>query len=120
MSAPWAKIIVMKVQIALILQAALSVLVMQAILEMVFIVKVCTNSTCMINDLYFQIIDIDECQNDSSNCSQFANCTNTIGSFTCECDIGYTGDAYESSCVGMIINYDSSMCNLDYVIVSRY
>ena len=34
-----------------------------------------------------------------NNCSLFADCNDTIGSYECTCLAGYTGDGY--SCVGM-------------------
>jgi len=36
--------------------------------------------------------DINECERDEDNCHQNANCTNTEGSYTCSCNLGYTGD----------------------------
>jgi len=36
--------------------------------------------------------DIDECAMGNGGCSPLANCTNTPGSFECECRLGYTGD----------------------------
>jgi len=36
--------------------------------------------------------DIDECENEEDNCHGNAQCTNTEGSFTCSCNLGYTGD----------------------------
>ena len=44
------------------------------------------------------IIDIDECQNDTDNCHDNANCNNTFGSFTCACQDGYRGDGV--TCTG--------------------
>ena len=38
----------------------------------------------------FPLSDIDECNTD--DCSQLATCSNTDGSFVCECIGGYTGD----------------------------
>jgi len=37
-------------------------------------------------------VDIDECENEADNCHVNANCTNTIGSFTCQCKEGYMGN----------------------------
>jgi hypothetical protein len=36
--------------------------------------------------------DINECANGANNCSPYAACTNTPGSFTCTCGPGLTGD----------------------------
>ena len=44
--------------------------------------------------------DLDECLNDTDICDEHANCANTDGSYTCECDKGYSGDGY--SCTGNI------------------
>ena len=37
-------------------------------------------------------IDIDECALPDPVCGQNATCTNQVGSYKCECDLGYTGD----------------------------
>ena len=42
--------------------------------------------------------DIDECMTDYS-CHSNASCTNTLGSFTCTCNTGYSGDGM--MCFGM-------------------
>ena len=43
--------------------------------------------------------DINECATDVDNCAPNATCTNTpVGSFTCTCDQGYSGDG--TSCEG--------------------
>ena len=39
-------------------------------------------------------VDIDECANNSNNCDENATCTNTIGSYTCECKNGWTGNGH--------------------------
>ena len=41
--------------------------------------------------------DEDECQNGTHNCDVNAKCSNTIGSFTCTCLPGYSGDGVQCS-----------------------
>ncbi|WP_441292513.1 FG-GAP-like repeat-containing protein [Sorangium sp. KYC3313] len=36
--------------------------------------------------------DVDECAAATANCDVNATCTNTAGSFTCACNVGYSGD----------------------------
>ena len=51
---------------------------------------------------YFVILpDINECTNKTDNCHKNADCTNTVGSFTCACKTGYSGDG--KTCTGMWI-----------------
>ena len=38
------------------------------------------------------ITDKDECSDSTHNCDTQATCTNTVGSFICACNDGYTGD----------------------------
>ena len=61
-----------------------------------YMCKVKTVSSITI--FYANIIDIDECVADSP-CSTNAECTNTEGSFMCECNTGFDGDGY--NCTGM-------------------
>jgi len=44
-------------------------------------------------------IDIDECSG-SNNCHAQATCTNTIGSYTCACKAGYSGNGL--NCAGIL------------------
>ena len=37
-------------------------------------------------------VDDDECVSGTDNCDSNANCTNTEGSFTCQCSSGFNGD----------------------------
>ena len=43
--------------------------------------------------------DINECLDGSNTCSLNASCTDTVGSFDCACEEGFTGDGF--TCVGM-------------------
>ena len=47
----------------------------------------------------FFFSDIDECFDGAHNCSVI--CTNTEGSFICDCNIGYLLDTDEITCHGM-------------------
>ena len=42
-------------------------------------------------------LDVDECMQNSNDCDANANCTNTEGSYTCECLRGYTGNGRNCS-----------------------
>jgi len=46
--------------------------------------------------LYF--VDVDECL--TSPCDDNGECTNNVGNFTCECNIGYSGNGF--TCEGKI------------------
>ena len=38
--------------------------------------------------------DIDECTTYTHECARHALCKNTPGAYTCQCNLGYTGDGY--------------------------
>ena len=42
--------------------------------------------------------DDDECALGTDNCHADATCSNTVDSFTCACNVGYSGDG--TSCTG--------------------
>ena len=48
------------------------------------------------------ILDVDECTKNTHGCSEKANCTNTPGSYNCECQVGYKGDAHNCSGIDVI------------------
>ena len=57
-------------------------------------------------------VDINECEsNDSNNCDENAQCTNTEGSYTCSCNPGYTGDG---------VNCTSKLATTLLAILCRY
>ncbi|XP_013389243.1 uncharacterized protein LOC106157972 [Lingula anatina] len=39
--------------------------------------------------------DVNECRNQTTPCSKHADCTNTFGSYTCTCKLGYFGDGFQ-------------------------
>ena len=47
-----------------------------------------------------QCSDIDECGTAKHNCDSNAECTNSDGSFSCECKSGFTGDGVQ--CLGEV------------------
>ena len=50
------------------------------------------------------LTDIDECATPETNeCDTNAECSNTEGSYTCSCRVGFTGDG--KSCAGDLINF---------------
>ena len=46
---------------------------------------------------FLLLIDIEECFTNEDNCNFHATCNNTIGSFFCTCNRGYTGDGVNCS-----------------------
>ena len=48
--------------------------------------------------VFFEYLDLDECDSDFYDCDINAVCQNTAGSYTCTCKAGYTGDG--RTCVG--------------------
>ena len=47
----------------------------------------------------FAYADVDECSSGMFPCDTNSNCTNTIGSFLCNCQSGYTGSGL--TCEGL-------------------
>ena len=50
--------------------------------------------------ILFISTDIDECVTGSANCMADSSCSNTAGSFTCDCDSGYDENEDGDACVG--------------------
>ena len=46
----------------------------------------------------YSALDVNECLTNNGGCAQI--CTNTVGSFTCSCNTGYSLGADARSCVG--------------------
>lgn len=47
---------------------------------------------------------MNECTDGTHTCDQNADCENTDGSFTCNCQSGYTGDGI--TCTGMLVTFE--------------
>ena len=52
---------------------------------------------------FLYLLDINECTSGTQNCDANAACTNTVGSFSCACNVGYVGSG--TKCVGKICLY---------------
>ena len=62
-------------------------------------------------------VDIDECSENSDNCSQ--NCSNTIGSYLCSCNDGFTLGSDQHTCNGInMCMYHSRMLILSLPCLS--
>ena len=58
---------------------------------------------------YDYLLGVDECADPAlNNCHADATCTNTVGSYTCSCDVGYTGNGV--TCSGSTLLYYTSLC----------
>eukprot|EP00057_Strongylocentrotus_purpuratus_P027921 XP_011682395.1 PREDICTED: uncharacterized protein LOC583016 isoform X2 [Strongylocentrotus purpuratus] len=44
--------------------------------------------------LQVTVLDYDECEEGVDNCHENSGCSNTPGGYTCQCDIGYSGDGF--------------------------
>lgn len=71
----------------------------------------CTNGSCNINTCdcdagYTQINgicqDVNECITNNGGCSMNATCANTPGSFTCTCNMGFTGNGITCTAVAAV------------------
>lgn len=63
----------------------------------------------------FTSLDINECEIGAHNCHRQATCTNTAGSFKCDCAPGWIGDGL--TCTGKIIDPNTgSRLTLDWCL----
>ena len=53
------------------------------------------------SNLFYFILDIDECSADSSPCDENADCSNNDGSYSCLCKQGFSGDG--KTCQGIVV-----------------
>ena len=64
--------------------------------------KLTSCNTVCTRSIFCTFLDINECSGGSDNCAQ--RCTNTIGSFTCSCNTGYTLSSNRRTCNGRYTN----------------
>ena len=58
----------------------------------------------------FLNLDYDECGGNNNHCHQNAICTNTIGSYSCRCSVGYVGDGL--LCRGIM--FEAPSCSFSF------
>ena len=51
--------------------------------------------------MLYLVADIPECERGLDDCDQNATCINTIGSYDCLCNTGFTGDGF--TCIGNFV-----------------
>ena len=66
--------------------------------EMAEHVEVCFTYSSILTDVLVYGRDVNECARNLDDCSDFAQCTNTIGTYACTCIPGYSGDG--KTCTG--------------------
>ena len=50
--------------------------------------------------LSFPDQDVNECEDETISCDPNASCLNTIGSYQCNCNTGYSGTGEDGGCQG--------------------
>ena len=76
-------------------------------LEMGSTVQVSIKTECFVKLLVYCsfLVDIDECELESLNdCDVNANCSNTVGSYSCFCLSGFEGNGF--NCSGVSLSVD--------------
>ena len=106
MSVPWDLITVIQMQLVTMLLEATLVYVSLGSLEMGSLAQVsieAKHSEIAVYYLFF--LDIDECEHESLNeCDVNANCSNTVGSYSCFCLSGFEGNGF--NCSGVSLSVD--------------
>ncbi len=75
----------------------------------------CTEGTVS----YVQHVDVDECKLSTHNCDALlATCSNTIGSYTCDCREGYIGTGITNECFGKFMHHFKSPNDLLPIVVA--
>ena len=76
---------------------------------------------CLGSYYFVSSTDIDECEQGDHNCDLNAECSNTVGSFECDCYAGFTGNG--TICDGKLLNTSRQTndcqytdCHIDNVV----
>ena len=102
-SVNWRRTRAMSMPTVLILWAASTAHVGKALKEMGSTVQVNSTfvhkalCTYLVTILTF-VVDIPECERGLDGCDSNSTCANTIGSYLCSCNSGFTGDGF--TCIG--------------------
>ena len=65
------------------------------------------------NQNLYLFSDVDECTLNTDNCDINAECTNTVGSFECDCNDGYAGTGVTCTGIYLVtINKKQPVCNI--------
>ena len=106
MSVPWNLITVIQMHFVTILLEAIPVYVTLVSLEMGSLAQVSIETKhSEIAEYYSLFLDIDECEHESLNeCDVNANCSNTVGSYSCFCLSGFEGNGF--NCSGVSLSVD--------------
>ena len=59
----------------------------------------CITGTVILCIIQYNILDINECNTNNGGCDD--TCINTIGSYYCQCDTGYSLNSDGHTCNGM-------------------
>ena len=59
-------------------------------------------TTNVVGNYLSSYTDLDECSNGTHNCSMYADCSNTIGSYDCTCQQGYVDYGNGTICCKII------------------
>ena len=69
---------------------------------------------------FFNIIfaDLEECTTNTHNCDVNADCVNTVGSYSCNCRAGYTGDG--QTCNGKKSTTTNQETTMNFITMAVY
>lgn len=67
----------------------------------IIIMSLSANYSCGRYTAIFWFPDIQECETEADDCDENAECTNNVGTFSCACFDGYSGDGKtcEGGCI---------------------